>query len=124
MINSSLSQKQLKMVSDFRISDEQRKFLANPVSEEPLIATIEGLDSIGQFDVFDKYSKKNNFSAAEKREYLGCVGEWLRHCREMHFYLKGVAPERYLEAERIRWGISESRFKTSREISWILSFST
>jgi len=100
MINASISQDQLKKVSDFRLSDEQRAFLANPVTEEPLIATIEGLDSIGQLDVFDRYSKKTAFSATEKREYLGCVGEWLRHCREMYFYTKGVLYENHLEAER------------------------
>ena len=100
MVNSSLSKEQLKKVVEFRLSDQQRAFLANPVTEEPLVATIEGLDAIKQLDVFDKYSKRSTFSANEKREYLGCVGEWLRHCREMYFYLKGVAPERYLEAER------------------------
>lgn len=100
MINSSLSKEQLKKVFDFRLSDEQRAFLANPVTEEPLIATIEGLDAIGQLDVFDRYSKKNTFNAAEKREYLGCVGEWLRHCREMYFRTHGVPADRHSEAER------------------------
>jgi len=100
MINSSLSQNQLRQVSGFRLSEQQRVFLANPFTEEPLIATIEGLDSIGQLDVFDRYSKKASFSPAEKREYLGCVGEWLRHCREMYFYTNGVSYEKHLEAER------------------------